>query len=316
MKEGRCYLLGLVGGNGMDRVGAKLQHAGGVLCRDLLDRHHGWVSHCPERDMEAVLSVEARGGTGTVRAGFFDSVRPGGMPRLSWDGGNRGRSLEELIESEEATLARSGYGSCKEPRHVDVLEGVRTSFDVPIADGGCAVISVLASREVRDLDLRVSSGAGREFSDSSMGPLARVPVCAKPGERFKGTLIALAGNGKATILVNELPSVDLPVEPQEAPLAIREATTRFAQADLVAGSKQPQLKWSTDDEAWEASFDTKEGSCYGVAVASTALPLTRVEISEIPGTPPRIWKGPANVATLTLCPNDGGSPRTLVFTSG
>jgi len=318
LDEGKCYLFVAQGSAGIDSVSLRVTDEGGLLVADLSARQTAAAQLCAETDVDARLGIEVTAGSGRLRIEGFSAERSR-MAR-SYVGPPL-RPVEQPVTIEAAMrwadqqLARSGYDPAEVQFEGWLSAGGRQQSSVRLSAGECAVISAISGSGVRDLDVEVSNPAGKLVAaDSTPGPSSLVRLCSPTATEYRVSLVGRGGEGLAVLMVSRLPSVELQNVRADPPRGVREAAALFRRhafeplSEIAPATRVPDSR----PPAWTAPVELERGRCYGIAAAADGASVERLELRRPSGEPAAVWKLDLLPATLTWCPEDGGTFEVLV----
>ncbi len=228
--------------------------------------------------------------------------------------GQRGASLSEAQTSVEARLVSRGYARPPSWRRGRLAGGGEEDVPVALDTPGCFALAGAGESLVRDLDVVLYDGSGREIDRddaTDAEPVVRTctPAAASGGAlRYRARVRMYSGSGEFATALFRL-RTDVPASlPAELRFGYAETVSLWTAQRFSLGA--PVVRGAMAGPGIQSRIESFEaGACYVVAgVAQGAVDLD-VSVYDAQGTIVGSDLGPENTATFRICPRRSDSYR-------
>lgn len=289
LRDSSCYAFATVGGAGTRDTDLMILGSDGQeMARDVLAAQDATITDfCPTTSGQYTFRARLYQGNGPVFVAAYH--RPSEeTPSAEPDSGENtgevisgestvGAGLEENYQQRHARILSRGYEVFGEPARGELEDSQHRDFPVTLEGGRCYAILAVGDNGVRNLDLLLHNGSGREFDrdfDTNAQPIVR--VCPESTARLHVRVAMNEGAGRFVYTTYRWTSGTRGAWGLAGIMYVRHAElTRILdvdgyEADLDAAPERGRLRRQGDRRTHRVTLEA--GQCYNaIAVGNSTV---------------------------------------------
>lgn len=197
LQQGTCYAFATLGGPGaVDTDVFLLDASGSRLQADARTDRDALIQYCAPATGSYALEVRMHQGQGSLFTVGYVQGQQQQAQQVMESTSTAGASLQENFALLDADMRARGYESYGDQTTGQLTQGGDRSFEIQLEGGRCYAILAVGDAAVRDMDLRLLDGSGREVDRDTAGDARpTVRVCPQSSGMYYMQVVMAAGQG-------------------------------------------------------------------------------------------------------------------------
>lgn len=198
LQQGTCYAFASLGGPGAVDTDVFLNDASGNrLQADTRRDRDAVIQYCAPATGSYSLQVRMYQGQGPLFTVGYVQGQQQQTAQVMESTSTAGASLQENFALLDADMRARGYESYGQQSTGELSEGGDRSFEIQLEGGRCYAILAVGDAAVRDMDLRLLDGSGREVDrDTAADSRPTVRVCPESSGLYYMQVVMAGGAGQ------------------------------------------------------------------------------------------------------------------------
>ncbi len=200
LQQGVCYVFASFGGPGTSDTDLFVETLDGeTLERDTSAELDALVKYCPTASGTYKLRANLYRGNGPVFVAAYQQQAQASQPanpQTVLGAQQASQSIDERLALLDADMQARGYETYGDVQSGELAQGQNHEFDIELEGGKCYAIVAVGASSVRNLDLALLDGAGREIDrDTADDARPIVRVCAERSGTYRMRVQMTEGAG-------------------------------------------------------------------------------------------------------------------------